>query len=167
MLHHRPFSHSDIQAICAFPQDAQELFFFYPKAVYPLTPGQLTHAIEQRSDSTVVIRDGKVAGFANFYRWTDGICCIGNVAVAPAARGQGVAKYLIQTMIALAGARHAATLVQISCFNHNTAGLLLYAKLGFEPFNIEERETPDGQRTALIHMRYQLTIQAAAPGPSA
>lgn len=156
MLHHRPFSNDDLQAVCSFPRDAEELFFFYPKAAYPLTPEQLKHAIDQRSDSTVVIRDSKVVGFANFYRWDNGICCIGNVAVAPAARGQGVAKYLIQTMIALADARHSATVVQISCFNHNTAGLLLYSKLGFEPFDIEECETPDGRRTALIHMRCQL-----------
>jgi ribosomal protein S18 acetylase RimI-like enzyme len=45
---------------------------------------------------------------------------------------------------------------EISCFNQNTAGLLLYKKFGFEPFDIEERKDPNGQRTALIHMRHKV-----------
>jgi ribosomal protein S18 acetylase RimI-like enzyme len=155
MLRHRPVLKKDLQSICSFPQGKEELFYFYPKAVYPLTPEQLQIAIDQRSDSTVVERDGAVVGFANFYRWEGG-CCIGNVVVAPFARGQGVAKYLIQTMIALADTKHSAATVEISCFNKNTTGLLLYKKLGFQPFDIEERKDPDGKRTALIHMRYQM-----------
>lgn len=56
----------------------------------------------------------------------------------------------IQT--ALAFERYEATQVQISCFNENTAGLLLYPKLGFLPFAVEERASLDGRRLALIHM---------------
>jgi GNAT superfamily N-acetyltransferase len=108
LFRHRPFSNSDIQSICSFPQSEEELFYFFPKAVYPLTPEQLQIAIDQRSDSTVVEIDGDVAGFANFYRWNDRKCCIGNLVVAPLARGQGVATYLIQTMIHLASIKHAA-----------------------------------------------------------
>jgi hypothetical protein len=33
------------------------------------------------------------------------------------------------------------------------ATLLLYAKLGFEPFAVEPRLDPGGARVALIHMR--------------
>jgi ribosomal protein S18 acetylase RimI-like enzyme len=120
-----------------------------------LTPEQLQIAIDQRSDSTVVEIGGGVAGFANFYRWNDRRCCIGNLVVAPLARGQGVATYLIQTMIHLASIKHAANFVEVSCFNQNTAGLLLYKKLGFEPFDIEERVAPNGKQVALIHMRHQ------------
>ncbi|SDB12400.1 Acetyltransferase (GNAT) family protein [Desulfonatronum thiosulfatophilum] len=63
----------------------------FPKATFPLTPGQLAAAIASRSDSTVAELDGKAAAFANFYRWeTGGNCAIGNVAVAPEVRGRGV-----------------------------------------------------------------------------
>lgn len=93
MLQHRPYSHRDIQTICAFPQNEEELFYFYPKAVYPLTPGQLKSAIDQRADSTVVEQEGVVVGFANFYRRNQDGCCIGNIVVTPFARGQGVAKF--------------------------------------------------------------------------
>jgi hypothetical protein len=44
---------------------------------------------------------------------------------------------------------------QLSVTNQNTAGLLLYKKFGFEPFDIEERVAPNGKQVALIHMRHQ------------
>lgn len=126
----------------------------FPKATYPLTPAQLTDAISQRSGSTVVEGDGLVLGFANFYKAEHGgICALGNVVVAPAARGQGVARYLVQCMVDLACEQFAAREVWVSCFNHNTAGLLLYPQLGFVPFAIEERQARDGRRVALVQMK--------------
>lgn len=120
---------------------------------YPLTEAQLSNAITQRFDSTVVETRNSVVGFANFYRAeTGGVCCIGNVIVAQEARGKGVATFIVETMAAPAFDRYDATEVQISCFNENTAGLLLYPKLGFLPFAVEERISLDSRRSALIHM---------------
>lgn len=150
----RPVDQQDFARICGFPQNAEELFFLFPKAVYPLTPSQLREAVSQRSDSTVVELDGKVVAFANFYRWETGGCCaIGNVVVAPAARGSGAGRYLIRQMIDLAVAKHRAAEVRVSCFNRNVAGLLFYHSLGFTPFALEERQDGKGQRVALIHLR--------------
>ncbi|AXA56401.1 GNAT family N-acetyltransferase [Pseudomonas thivervalensis] len=150
----RPVTADDIKTICSFALDARELFYMFPKAQYPLTEAQLADAIAQRFDSTVVEAGSRVVGFANFYRAeTAGVCCIGNVIVAQEARGKGVATFLVKTMTALAFDRYDASEVQISCFNENTAGLLLYPKLGFLPFAIEERVSPDHRRTALIQMR--------------
>jgi ribosomal protein S18 acetylase RimI-like enzyme len=153
-LSSRPVTAADLAAICAFAPSVAELMFFFPKASHPLTPAQLQAAIAQRSDSTVVVADGEVLAFANFYRWeTAGICSIGNVIVAPQARNRGVARYLIEQMLTLAFGKHQAAEVQVSCFNQNVAGLLLYPTLGFTPFAIEERQDPQGQRLALIHLR--------------
>jgi RimJ/RimL family protein N-acetyltransferase len=153
-LTHRPVSAEDVLAICDFPQNPQELFFMFPKAQYPLTEAQLRASIAQRSDSTVVEEDTSVVGFANFYRVEhDGVCAIGNVIVSPKARGKGVARFLVETMVELAFERHRASEVHISCFNENTAGLLLYPQLGFVPFGVEERVSQDGRRVALVHMR--------------
>jgi ribosomal protein S18 acetylase RimI-like enzyme len=153
-LTQRPVTAQDLQAICAFAPSAQELFFFYPKASHPLTPEQLQAAIDLRSDSTVVELNGEVVAFANFYRWgTGGSCAIGNVIVAPHARKRGVARYLIEQMIAIAFAKHQASEVTVSCFNQNVAGLLLYPTLGFTVYGIEERQDKSGQRVALIHLR--------------
>lgn len=155
MFLHRPCSNNDIHTICSFPQNITELFYFFPKAIFPLTPEQLQSAIDNRSDSTIIESDGTIVGFANFVRWGD-TCNIGNVIIAPFARGKGVAHYLIKTMITLASEKHSASTVVISCFSENTAGLLLYKKLGFEPFDIEERESPEGKRVALVRMRYKI-----------
>ncbi|CAK13902.1 GNAT family N-acetyltransferase [Pseudomonas entomophila] len=157
-LTHRPVQATDIPAICSFPQGSDELFYMFPKATYPLTPEQLSEAIAQRSGSTVVEADGVIVGFANFYKAEQGgICALGNVVVAPTARGRGVARYLVQSMIGLAREQFAAREVWVSCFNHNTAGLLLYPQLGFVPFGIEERRAPDGARVALVQMRQMLS----------
>ena len=153
-LTHRPIEEKDIQVICGFPQSEDELFFLFPKAAFPLTTSQLQNAIAQRSDSTVVELGGKVVAFANFYRWEAGGCCsIGNVIVSPAARGRGVGRYLIEQMIGLAFSKHQAAEVTVSCFNQNVAGLLLYPKMGFQPYAVEERQDKKGSRVALIHMR--------------
>lgn len=153
-LTHRPIADKDIQLICGFPQSEDELFFLYPKATFPLTASQLQDAIGQRSDSTVVELGGEVVAFANFYRWeAGGICSIGNVIVSPAARGRGIGSYLIKQLTKLAFSKHLANEVTVSCFNQNVAGLLLYPKLGFQPYAIEERKDRKGNLVALIHMR--------------
>lgn len=152
-LQHRPVTRDDIPMLCSFPQGASELFYMFPKAHYPLTVAQLAEAIDQRFESTVVELNGALVGFANFYRAEPGgVCCIGNVIVAPNARGQGVASYLVRLMTRIAFERYNACEVQISCFNVNTAGLLLYPRLGFIPYGIEERRAPDGSRVALVQM---------------
>lgn len=158
MIDHRPVHPDDVPLVCTFPETAEELFFLFPKARWPLTPDQLHAAIAQRHDSTVALLDGRVSGFANFYvREVSGTCAIGNVVVAPAARGRGVGAFLVETMVRKAVLLHRAREVRISCFNANVAGLLLYPKLGFEPFSIEPRLDPRGARVALVHLRLSAT----------
>ncbi|WP_409070297.1 GNAT family N-acetyltransferase [Desulfobulbus sp.] len=153
-LSHRPVAEEEIPLICGFPQNAGELFFCFPQATFPLTVPQLREAIARRSDSTVVELNGAVVAFANFYRWETGGCCaIGNLIVAPAARGLGVGRYLIERMMDMAFTKHQAAEVRISCFNRNVAGLLLYPKLGFQPYAIEQRQDNKGNQVALIHLR--------------
>jgi ribosomal protein S18 acetylase RimI-like enzyme len=153
-LTHRPVAEKDIRAICGFPQNEDELFFLFPKAEFPLATSQLQESIAQRSSSTVVELDGEVVAFANFYRWeTHSIFSIGNVIVSSLARGRGIGRYLIVQMINIAFLKYLATEVTVSCFNQNVAGLLLYPKLGFQPYAVEERKNKKENRVALIHMR--------------
>lgn len=150
----RPVEARDIPVLCTFAQSADEAFFFFPKCTWPVTPEQLAAAIAQRSDSSVVVEGDEVLAFANFYQWEQGgTCSLGNVLVAPAARGRGVARYLVTQMMGVARQRHQAREMKVSCFNHNTAGLLLYPQLGFIPFGIEERRDQEGKRVALVQMR--------------
>lgn len=149
-LSHRPATLDDLPEVVAFPQNADELFFCYPKAVWPLNVEQMAAAMAERHNSTVVLLDGRVAGFANFYQCQQGeSCALGNLMIAPWARGQGVARYLVTTMEQLAREQHQATQMRVSCFNANSAGLLLYPALGYTLSGLVERRDPRGARVAL------------------
>lgn len=149
----RPVTEADLPRICSFPQSAEELFFLFPKARYPLTPEQLAGAITARADSMVVEQGGQAMAFANFYQWQmHGHCAIGNVMVAPESRGGGIGRYLIEAMVMLARTKYQAREVRVSCFNHNTAGMLFYARLGFTPCGIEQRSDGQGHPVALLHL---------------
>lgn len=143
--------------MCSFPRNEEELFYLFPTARYPLTLAQLVQAVAKRAAPTVVEEAGQVVAFADLYRLKHGnYSNIGNVMVAPEARGRGVGRYLIEQMIAIARTTYRARRIRVSCFNHNTAGMLLYAKLGFVPYAVEERIDWQGRRTALIHLRMAL-----------
>jgi hypothetical protein len=68
-LSHRTAVAADLAEIVGFAQSAEELFFCFPKANWPLSIGQLAAAMAERRDSTVVLLEGRIAGFANFYQW--------------------------------------------------------------------------------------------------
>lgn len=95
----------------------------------------------------MAVHDGQVLGFANFYQWQHGdFCALGNMMVAPAARGLGVARYLIGVMENLAREQYKARLMKISCFNANAAGLLLYTQARLPA--ARHRRTPRSGRPA-------------------
>ncbi|EOV8178588.1 GNAT family N-acetyltransferase [Raoultella planticola] len=152
-LKHRAATEEDIAIICNFIKNPTELFYFFPKAEFPLTVSQLREAIAQRQDSTVFVINEVPVGFANIYRWEQGGCCsIGNVIISPEFRGQGVCRYLIATMCSIAREKYQASDISVSCFNQNTSGLLVYTALGFTPSAIEKRKDKSGNNVALIHL---------------
>jgi len=151
----RPVEAADIPVICRFPANLEEISFMFRNPVFPLAPEALRASVAERRESTVVLADDAVAGFGNLYAVEPGeSCSVGNVIVDPARRGQGVAQFLIETMIGIAANKFDARSVRLTCFNRNVGGLLLYTKLGFVPDAIEERTDPNGDRVAAIRMSY-------------
>ena len=151
---HREVNSADLEIICRFPQDETELFFMYPKSVFPLTIEQLKTAIDSRYDSTVILSNNAVVGFANFHEViNDQYCSIGNVIINPAFRGKGFGTGLIKIMENIAVKKYKVKEIHISCFNQNVTGLLLYSKLGYTPFEIEKRLDKKLQPVALIKMK--------------
>jgi ribosomal protein S18 acetylase RimI-like enzyme len=162
ILSHRQVQPADLPLICAFPRSEQELFLLFPKAIYPLTPEQLQESINARIEPTVVLCDGRVAGFANLYKCEpDKTCWIGNVVVDPDLRGKGIGTYLINTMTGIAVGKYRVKTIELFCMSHNVTGLFLYQRLGFKPDRFEERIDPQGNRIATIHMICDVA-QAAA-----
>ncbi len=168
-LSHRPLADTDIPTICGFPRTAEELYFLFPRAVWPLTPDQVRATLGLRRDPTVVTltEDGRerVVGYANYATFEDGrTASIGNVSVDPTLRRRGIAEYLVRTMIDRAFDHHQLPELTLYCFNTNTPALLLYAKLGMTPIALETRVTPWGEPIALFKLRTdRATWRSVAP----
>ncbi|HEY0634809.1 MAG TPA: GNAT family N-acetyltransferase [Gammaproteobacteria bacterium] len=143
----------DYPAVAALVQGPQELFRVYPRGSYPLTVAQLRELARVRSDLTVALVNGTVAGFANLYDLVPGQqAFIGNVIVGHSWRGMGLGRALLNHMLAVAFGQYQLPQVKISVFCDNTPALLLYASLGFRPTSLEERRDPQGGRAVLLHM---------------
>jgi len=155
-LSHRPPRDADLDQVVRFVGNADELFFAFPRAHWPLTREQLAAACAERRGSTLALLDGQPAGFANFYQSVAGeYCALGNLMIAPWARGQGVASYLVGVMEQLARRDFDARELKASCFNDNSAGMLLYARLGYRLVGLEERQRGE-QRVALLQFSKNL-----------
>lgn len=59
-------------------------------------------------------------------------------------------------MEGIAAGKYRAGEMRLACFGTNTAALLLYAKLGYEPYEIEPRTARDGEMHALTKRRRKL-----------
>lgn len=153
-LKHRPVEKRDFEQICQFPQNAEELFFMFPKAEYPFTINQLEIAVENRFDSTVALQGEEVIGFANIYEVKENHhCSIGNVIVNPKFRNQGIGESLIKTMESIGIEKYKVSEMHLSCFNTNTNGILLYSKLSYKPYAVEKWIDKENRPIALIELK--------------
>ncbi|MDU1889643.1 MAG: GNAT family N-acetyltransferase [Dysgonomonas sp.] len=153
-LSYRNVKENDFEEICTFPQNKEELFFMFPRTTYPLTIDKLELAVKNRFDSTVILLDEKIVGFANFYEVKeDHYCSIGNVIINPKHRGLGIGEFLIKTMEHTAINKYNVSELHLSCFNTNTNGILLYSKLDYKPYEIEKWINEDGTKFALIKLK--------------
>jgi ribosomal protein S18 acetylase RimI-like enzyme len=126
----------------------------FPKTKYPLTINQLKPAVNNRFDSTVILLDGEIVGFANFYEVKENrYCSIGNVVVNSNFRSRGIGEFIVKTMETTGIEKYYVTEFHISCFNTNTKGVLLYSKLGYEPYAIEKRINAKNEFFALIKLK--------------
>ena len=152
-IDHRPFEENDAAVISRFAQSEEELFFFLPKAAFPLEPVQLIAQARETTCPTVALWNNAVAGYVHFIEVRQrGFCTIGSLIVAPEFRRKGVATHLIQTMIKKSEAQFCARFVHAACFSHNTPAYQLYAKLGFTPADMVLRPATDGEMVLLVHM---------------
>ncbi|MBN1533644.1 MAG: GNAT family N-acetyltransferase [Spirochaetes bacterium] len=143
----------DIAEICGFPQNPMELCYIFPSASFPLMPHVLMEQIEKRRCATVMMLDGRVAGFANLYDIETGNrCFIGNLVLGPEFRGHGAGTLLVRHMMDTAAGTFSVRTIMVMCINENTPALRLYMKLGFRPLGAEPRSGPDGRPLVAIRM---------------
>lgn len=154
---HRKVEPKDLQGICRMPQNADELFYMFPRACYPLDEIQLMEAIENRKCSTVFLDGNTLIGFANFYEVEhEDYCSLGNIIVHPEWRGKNVSDYIVTTMEDIGKRMFDIKEMHLSCFNNNVKGLLLYHRLRYIPYEIEKRTDKENRPIALIKMKKKL-----------
>jgi len=154
MIDTRQLQATDFEAIGSFAQSAEELFYIAPSASYPWRADKFAEAIAERLSNTVFTDFGAIVGFANFYDLEPGEkAFIGNVIVNPSFRRQGLGRHILQHMMELAFTEHHFREVHLSCFSSNTPALLLYRKLGFKSYGIEQRTDYKNESVALVNFK--------------
>lgn len=149
----RPVTAPDFEVISTFPRSEQELFFISPKLRFPLAAGQLEEIAKERRCPTILVSDGLVSGYANFYNVEEDKCWLGNFIISPDYRGKGGAEFLIRHMMGQAREELKMQELHLICHNINTRALLFYARLGFKPYEIGTRAEHQGSTIAGIHMK--------------
>ncbi|MCU7939347.1 MAG: GNAT family N-acetyltransferase [gamma proteobacterium symbiont of Bathyaustriella thionipta] len=149
---------SDLSEILRFPLNEIELFYFSPSVHFPLTIEQLETQLSTRHESTVMLENNQVVGFANFYNVKNyQIAFIGNVIIKPEKRRQGLGKKLILMMIARGFKELQLKEIHLSCFQENTVALLFYKQLGFKTYAEETRLNAENQAMSLLHLKIKKT----------
>jgi ribosomal protein S18 acetylase RimI-like enzyme len=155
----RSATEDDYPAICKLVKSRDELLWVYPAGRYPLTVSQLKELAQKRSELTVAVEARSLLGFADFYDLEPGRSVfIGNVIVDRKHRGKGIGRALVTFLKDKAFNEYDLPEVRISVFSENRGALLLYNRLGFVPYAVDERVKAGGERLALIHMRLCRTL---------
>ncbi|GKU79184.1 GNAT family N-acetyltransferase [Paenibacillus sp. L3-i20] len=160
-LSHRALANRDLETICTFPLNAQELFAFGPKFVFPLTPEQIQLRLEKRFSPTVIVKDNdKPIAYANLYdiNKIELSCYLGNVILSSPYRGQGISQYLLKIMMAKALEEHKLKKMKLFCHNTNTKALIFYSKNEFIPCGSKLMINQEGQKIVSIEMERELSI---------
>ncbi|MDF2724593.1 MAG: hypothetical protein K0Q59_4268 [Paenibacillus sp.] len=153
----------DFKVIAAFPQNEEESFFMFPSGKYPLTGEQLEEAAAKRFSPTVILHDGEVVGYSNFYGVQNGVdCWLGNAIVHPNYRRSGVGSYLIETMKNRALNEYAVKELKLVCHHTNTSALLFYHKNAFKPFDWIVMQNQNGDKVVGIKMSISLESLASS-----
>lgn len=163
---YRPLSDDDLAVICAFPQNAEELFYMGPSYSFPLTPEQIKSRLPDRYCPTVILdRDRMPVAYANLYdpNTEESSCWLGNVIVSPEHRGTGTAAFLIEMMMTRAREELGCERMKLYCHNTNTRALLFYTKIGFIPIGSKPRLNHKQQPIVAIEMEKHLAYGLAVP----
>lgn len=143
-------------AIAQLVSSPEELYSVCPSGSFPWSYEQICSISKARSDLTVCIIDDQVVAFGNLYNVKPSESAfIGNVIVSDAYKGKGVGRALIEYLSSKCLNIYQAV-PYLSVFNYNTSALLLYTKLGFQPFSAEPRVSPNGQAVVLLKMYKKL-----------
>jgi RimJ/RimL family protein N-acetyltransferase len=160
-----PFKPSHFATLVSwFPTEAQAVQWAGPTVTVPLDDAQLQAMLDEgRGDPPGrlcwMARQGggpgdRIVGHAQLgFDWRNGNARLSRVAVAPEARGQGLARPMLARVIARAFAYSEIERVELNVYPFNGPALRTYAALGFVQEGLRRSSARVGsERWDTIHM---------------
>ena len=155
----------DFESICRLIGSEEELFLVYAQGRYPLTVAQVDALVTRRMEPTVMLMDGRVAGFGNFYGYRPGRSVfIGNVVVDAALRGRGLGRRLLTHLMNLALIDYQLRRVKVHVYNRNLGALLCYINLGFRPYAMKKKLDYAGRPVVMFSLEFRGTATGRREG---
>ena len=153
-LDYRRAKSDDYDAISRLITSPHELFRVYPAGRFPFTREQVNQLALVRMELSVATVAGKVVAFGNLYGYEPNRhIFIGNLIIDRVYRGNGIGQGMMQYLLKQVFYKYRLMEARISVFSDNIPALLLYTKMGFEPYRVEPRKNFEKQRVALLHMK--------------
>ncbi len=139
MLTLRPFASSDFSTLTSWFLSLRDVVQWGGSHLaYPLSDDQLAEMLAQGDAEPparrcwMACRDGSPVGHAQLaYEWGDGNARLGRVAIAPASRGQGLARPMVALMIEEAFRTPGIERLELNVYMFNAAAIRTYESLGF------------------------------------
>lgn len=152
MLTLRPFATSDFAVLADWFKSLPDVVQWGGSHLsYPLAVDQLSDMLAQGQSQPPVrrcwmaCRDGAPVGHAQLaYDWTDGNARLGRVAIAPAERGQGLARPMVALMIDEAFRTPGIERLELNVYMFNTPAIRTYEGLGFALEGVRRSSTRAG-----------------------
>jgi RimJ/RimL family protein N-acetyltransferase len=177
MLTLRPFANSDFPLLASWFASLPEVVQWGVSHLsFPLTQAEMDDMLAQGQTRPpnrrcwMVCRDGTPVGHAQLaYDWRDGNARLGRVAIAPAERGQGLARPLVTLMIEEAFQTPGIERLELNVYMFNTPAIRTYQALGFTMEGVRRSSTRAGDERWDTGMMGLLRSewQGATPLPAA
>jgi RimJ/RimL family protein N-acetyltransferase len=134
-----------------FETEAELVQWGGPSVNHPLTIGQLQAMIDEgaakppRRLCWMAMAEGEMIGHAQLgLDWRNGNAVLSRVAVAPHARGRGVAAPFLRLVLAEAFALKTIERAELNVYTWNTPAIRTYQRLGFKAEGVRRSSTRVG-----------------------
>ena len=153
MLTLRPFSTPDYPLLSSWFTSLPEVVQWGGSHVsYPLTAADMDAMLREGLSQPpsrrcwMACRDDTPVGHAQLaYEWRDGNARLGRVAIAPDARGQGLARPMVALMIDEAFRAPGIERLELNVYMFNTPAIRTYQALGFTLEGVRRSSTRAGE----------------------
>lgn len=147
-----PFAGADFATLAGwFDTEEAAVLWGGPAVRHPVTDPQLAAMLAECAGDPPARRcwsafaDGVLVGHAQFaYDWQAGTARLARIAIAPAARGRGLARPMLRQMIDSAWADPAIVRIELNVYAQNSRAIGLYTALGFATEGVRRRSVRVG-----------------------